>query len=105
MVDTGAACTVVSAAWAKAHGLKVSRTTNEGDSRTLKGLGGKSIAAEGTTAMTLQLSPTLEIELEKVTVHEGGDYQALLGTDILGGILAVLGPAEIQYPGERPGYV
>ena len=106
MIDTGASCTVVSSAWAKAHGLKVQPLTgNDGASRALWGLGGKKIPAEGTTAMTLQLSPTLEIDLEKVTVHAGTDYQALLGTDLLGGVPRVLGPAKIKYPGEAPGYL
>ena len=54
----------------------------------------------------MQLTPTLEIDLSGVIVAEGQFYQCLLGGDILGGKLGILGPAKIEMPGaSAPGSI
>ena len=42
----------------------------------------------GTCSVTLQLAPTLEVDLTNVNVSSGDFYQALLGCDVLGGLHA-----------------
>ena len=39
----------------------------------------------GTATFTVQVSPTLELDLSNVVVSVGDFYQALIGVDILGG--------------------
>ena len=46
--------------------------------------------------MTLQLSPTLEVDVTDVTVSSGDFYQALLGCDLLKGKPGILGPATLK---------
>ena len=95
MVDTGAAVTMVTKRWAELHGLKVSN-----DKRvTIRGAGGQNVAVIGTTAFTVQLAPTLEMDVADVVVSEGELYQALLGGDLLKGKPGILGPATITMPG------
>ena len=67
MVDTGAAVTLVTQAWANAHGLKIS----QGKKINVKGAGGTAIPVVGQTQFTLQLTPTLEVDLVGVLVSEG----------------------------------
>lgn len=70
MVDTGAAVTIVTQKWAAAHGLRVTA----GRKVQIRGAGGANVETLGTTAFTLQLSPTLEIDLADVVVSEGNFY-------------------------------
>jgi hypothetical protein len=53
----------------------------------------------GVTTFTLQLTPTLEMDLGNVVVSEGSFYQCLIGGDVLVGKQGVLGPATISMPG------
>ena len=102
MIDTGAAVTLVTQAWATAHGLKVT----QGKKISVKGAGGAAIPVLGYTQFTMQLTPTLEVDLSGVIVAEGQFYQCLLGGDILGGKLGILGPAKIEMPGaSTPGSI
>jgi Aspartyl protease len=98
MVDTGAAVTMVTQAWATAHGLKVT----PGKKINLRGAGGASIPTVGVSTFTLQLTPTLEVDLN-VLVSEGNIYQGLIGSDVLMGKFEVLGPATIKMlsPGDQ----
>ena len=67
MVDTGAAVSMVSAGWATAHGLKVT----QGKKINIRGAGGATIPMAGVTSFTLQMTPTLEVDLGNVVVAEG----------------------------------
>lgn len=95
MIDTGAAVTVVTKAWADAHGLRVSAPSGV----SIRGAGGMELSVVGTTSMTLQLSATLEVDVTEVTVSAGSFYQGLLGCDILYGKPGILGPATVQLGG------
>ena len=90
MVDTGAAVTIVTEKWAAAHG----RRTTPGKIQ-IRGAGGANVETLGTATFTVQVSPTLELDLSDVVVSVGDFYQALIGRDILGGKPGVLGPAQI----------
>ena len=70
MVDTGAAVTLVTRVWADAHGLRVSPPSGV----TIRGAAGHSVEVVGTTQMTIQLSPTLEVDVTDVTVSAGDFY-------------------------------
>lgn len=70
MVDTGAAMTLVTEAWAKAHGLKVS----EGPAVEVTGAGGAKITIIGNTSMTVQLATGLEVDVTGVTVQQAPFY-------------------------------
>lgn len=70
MIDTGAAVTMVTQAWADAHGLKVT----QGKKINIRGAGGANVPTAGVTAFTIQLTPTLEIDLGNVVVAEGKFY-------------------------------
>ena len=70
MIDTGAAITLVTQAWATAHGLKVAQAKKI----SVKGAGGAAIPVVGQTQFTIQLTPTLEIDLAGVIVSEGTTY-------------------------------
>ena len=91
MVDTGAAVTIVTEKWAAAHGLRVV----PGKKIQIRGAGGANVETLGTATFTVQVSPTLELDLSDVVVSVGDFYQALIGGDILGGKPGVLGPAQI----------
>ena len=106
MVDTGASITLVTRKWAETHGLTI--TPASGISIT--GANGSPVDMIGTCSMTVQLAPTLELDVGDVNVSSGDFYQALIGCDILGGLhtggASVLGPAVIHMPGPgAPGYV
>ncbi len=92
MIDTGAGITLVTRAWAVAHNLKISSPP----STQVKGASGQEVKVVGTTQMTLQLAPTLEIDVANVAVSEGSFYQALLGCELLEGKTGILGPATIS---------
>lgn len=70
MIDTGAAVTMVTQAWADAHSLKVSA----GKKINIRGAGGASIPTAGVTSFTIQLTPTLELDVGNVVVAEGKFY-------------------------------
>ena len=70
MVDTGAAITMVTRAWAEAHGLKVT----QGKKINILGAGGDSIPMVGVASFMVQLAPTLELDLAGVLVCEGNFY-------------------------------
>ena len=53
----------------------------------------------GTTSLTIQLSPTLEVDVSGVTVSAGEFYQGLLGCDLLMGKRGILGPAVVAMEG------
>ena len=91
MLDTGAALTLVSAKWATSHGLK----TTEGKALEVKGAGGSNITVLVVTAFTIQLTPTIELDLSNIALSEGDFYQCLLGGEILGGKPGILGPATV----------
>ena len=106
MVDTGASISLVTRKWAEAHGLSVTPVSGI----SISGANGNPVETVGTCAMTLQLAPTLELDVAEVNVSTGDFYQALIGGDILGGLhtggATVLGPAVIHMPGPgAPGHV
>ena len=70
MVDSGAAITLVTVAWARVHGLKVTPKTG----LAIRSANGDMVDILGTTAMTLQLSPTLDLDVTDVTVSSGDFY-------------------------------
>lgn len=91
LVDTGAGLTLVTKVWAEAHGLKISPPSPT----DIRGAGGSAVEVVGSTSMTLQLTPTLEIDVADVTVSSGTFYQALLGCELMEGKEGILGPALI----------
>ena len=95
MIDTGAGITLVTKQWAEAHRLKVSAPS----AGKVYGAAGSEVEIVGTTAFTVQLTPTLEVDLANVCVSSGAFYQALLGCDLLEGHEGVLGPAVIHLGG------
>ena len=103
MIDTGASITLVTRKWAEAHGLAVTPAAGI----SISGANGNPVQVVGTCAMTLQVAPTLELDLSGVNVSSGDFYQALIGCDMLGGVDPfVLGPAVVHLPGAGArGYV
>ena len=97
MVDTGAAVTLVTKAWAVAHGLKISSPPGI----SINGASGQSVEVVGTTQMTIQLTPTLEVDVNNVTVSSGDFYQGLLGCDLLKGKPGILGAATVIMEGDK----
>ncbi len=95
MVDTGAAVTIVTTAWAEAHGLKV----KEGHNFAVRSASGEGMKIQGTTSFTVQITPMLELDLANITVQEGSFYQGLLGMDVLAGKAGVMGPAILKMSG------
>lgn len=70
MIDTGAAVSMVTSAWANAHRLKVT----QGKKISIRGAGGATIPTAGYTSFTIQLTQTLEADLGNVVVAEGKNY-------------------------------
>jgi hypothetical protein len=70
MVDSGAAITMITKKWAETHKLRISPSTNV----NIKGAAGNNVGIIGTTAFSVQLSPTLEMDLAEVLVSEGDFY-------------------------------
>ena len=97
MVDTGASVTLATRGWVEAHGLQLRKagTVN------ITGASGSKVQIVGTTSFTVQLTPTLELDVAEVVVSDGDFYQCLLGMDILAGKPGVLGPATIHIGGSR----
>ena len=66
MLDTGASLTLVT----QNHGLRVT----EAKQLAVKGAGGAGIQVLGVAVFTIQLTPTLELDLTNVAVSEGDFY-------------------------------
>ena len=67
---------------------------------------GQPLNVVGTASFTIRLSPSLEMDLEGITVHDiQGSCKALIGMDMLNGRKGVLGPALIilASPGSTSG--
>ena len=91
MIDTGAGITLVTKGWAEAHGLRIQAPLPT----SVYGAAGQQVDVVGTVSFTVQLSPTLEMDVANVSVSAGSFYQALVGCDLLAGKPGVLGPALI----------
>ena len=70
LVDTGAGITLVTKTWAEAHGLKISAPLPT----SVYGAAGQAVDVVGTTSFTVQLSPTLELDVANVSVSSGSFY-------------------------------
>ena len=70
MVDTGASVSLISKYWARMHGFAVT-PLGEGTSVDIKGAAGVDVGIVGVTSFTIQLTPTLEMDLENVLVSNG----------------------------------
>ena len=70
MVDTGASITLVTRKWAEIHGLTVTPVSGI----NITGANGAPVAMVGTCSMTVQLSPTLELDVGDVNVSSGDFY-------------------------------
>ena len=69
---------------------------------SITGTNGAPVDMVGMYTMTVQFSPTLELDIGDVNIFSGNFYQALIRCNILGGLhavgAAVLGPAVIHMP-------
>ena len=70
MVDTGASITLVTRKWAEIHGLTVTPVLGI----SITGANGAPVDMVETCSMTVQLSPTLELEVGDVNVSSGDFY-------------------------------
>ena len=70
MVDTGASITLVTRKWAETHGLTVVPASGI----SITGANGTPVDMVGTCSMTVQLSPTLELDVGDVNVSSGDFY-------------------------------
>ena len=70
MVDTGASITLVACKWAETHGLTITPVSGI----SITGANGAPVDIVGTCSMTVQLSPTLELDIEDVNVSSGNFY-------------------------------
>ena len=70
MVDTGASITLVTRKWAETHGLTVIPASGI----SITGANGTPVGMVGTCSMTVQLSPTLELDVGDVNVSSGDFY-------------------------------
>ena len=70
MVDTGASITLVTRKWAETHGLTVVLASGI----SITGANGTPVDMVGTCSMTVQLSPTLELDVGDVNVSSGDFY-------------------------------
>ena len=95
MVDTDAAITLLMKKCADIHGL----TTKEKAAEYILGANGKVVKIVGMSSMTLFLVPTLELDMENVTVCLGDFYEGLLGCYLLCGYNEMLGAATITLSG------
>ena len=67
MVDTGASITLVTRKWAETHGLTVVPASGI----SITGANGAPVDMVGTCSMTVQLSPTLELDVGDVNMPSG----------------------------------
>ena len=70
MVDTGASITLVTRKWAETHGLTVIPASGI----SITSANGTPVDMVGTCSMTVQLSPTLELDVGDVNVSSGDFY-------------------------------
>ena len=70
MVDTGASITLVTQKWAETHGLTITPVSGI----SITGENGAPVDMVGTCSMTVQLSPTLELDVGDVNVSSGDLY-------------------------------
>ena len=70
MVDTGASITLVTRKWAETHGLTITPVSGI----SITGTNGAPVDMIGTCSMTVQLSPTLELDVRDVNVSSGDFY-------------------------------
>ena len=70
MVDTGASITLVTCKWAEIHGLMVTPVSGI----SITGANGARVDMVGTCSMTVQLLPTLELDVGDVNVSSGDFY-------------------------------
>ena len=70
MVDTGASITLVTRKWAETHGLKITPVSGI----SITGANGAPVDMIGTCSMTVQLSPTLELDVGDVNMSSSDFY-------------------------------
>ena len=70
MVDTGASITLVTRKWAETHGLTITPVLGI----SITGANGAPVDMIGTCSMTVQLLPTLELDVGDVNVSSGDFY-------------------------------
>ena len=93
MVDTGATVSLITKKWCETHEVDYMPVENH---PLVQAANGQPLNVVGTASFTIRLSPSLEIDLEGVTVHDvQGSCAALIGMDLLNGQKGVLGPASI----------
>ena len=93
MVDTGATVSLVTKKWCETHEVDYMPVKNHPVVQTANG---QPLNIVGTASFTIRLSPSLEMDLEGVIVHDvHRSCVALMGMDLLNGRKGVLGPALI----------
>ena len=70
MVDTGASITLVTRKWVKTHGLTITPVSGI----SITGVNSAPVDMVGTCSMTVQLLPTLELDVGDVNVSSGDFY-------------------------------
>ena len=93
MVDTGATVSLVTKKWCETHEMDYTPVKNY---PVVQATNGQPLNVVGTASFTIRLSPSLEMDLEGVTVHDvQGSCVALIGMDLLNGQKGVLVPTSI----------
>ena len=83
MLDTGATVSLVTKKWCETHEVDYMPVENH---PLVQAANGQPLNVVGTASFTIRLSPSLEIDLEGVTVHDvQGSCAALIGMDLLNG--------------------
>ena len=70
MVDMGASITLVTRKWVETHGLTITPVLGI----SITGANSAPVDMVGTCSMTVQLSPTLELDIGDVNVSSGNFY-------------------------------
>ena len=70
MVDTGASITLVTWKWVETHGLTITPVSGI----SITSANGTPVDMIGTCSLTVQLSPTLELDVGDVNVSSGDFY-------------------------------
>ena len=100
MIDSGATISLVTKKWCETHEVDYTPVKNH---PVVQAANGQPLNIVGTAAFTIRLAPSLEMDLEGITVHNvQGSCVALIGMDLLKG---VLGPTSIVLasPGSSSG--
>lgn len=103
MIDTGATVSLVTKKWCETHEIDYMPVKNH---PVVQVTNGQPLNVVGTTSFTTRVSPSLEMDLEGITVHDvQGSCAVLIGIDLLNGREGVLGPASIvlALPGSSSG--